>query len=83
MVEQKKKLRLDELQVDSFVTSAATEVKGGTSAICSGWFCEMTWEIVVTGTMDPQPVNQSAVWECASQKFAHCDTKMDEVIVYG
>lgn len=43
MIEQRKKLRLDELKVDSFVTSTSTDlqtIQGGQNrATGGGWWC--------------------------------------------
>lgn len=47
MIQQTKKLRLDELQVDSFVTSASSSVvtiKGGTGVSDGNRFCETEYE---------------------------------------
>jgi hypothetical protein len=66
MIEQKKKLRLDELQVESFVTTknASEEANGGTGMMVSdlgpgGWCTNLFWCAPLSGW--------PAVSNCAGQ----------------
>ncbi len=81
MVEQKKKFRLDELHVESFVTSPnAEETKGGTISITSVLI------VMLAGCMDDpnHPYNQIGPGGTASGTAnAGCDTKLDAAVVYG
>ena len=62
MIEQKKKLRLDELKVDSFVTTNATnEIKGGISDY--GDYCDYTDDC----DMSDDPHCFSGVLPCTQQ----------------
>ncbi len=64
MIEQRKKLRLDELQVDSFVTSTSTDlqtIQGGAGT--GGWVC---WSVQISIAICPTR-------DCKLEKSQFCE----------
>ena len=69
MIEQKKKMRLDELKIESFVTDQTLEIVGGT-----GWFCRFAFDYAAGKFIDDSLAGQCNPGTWAGSMNGQCGT---------